>query len=322
MRRGLTYNDVALVPQFNNVESRGEPDLSTWLTKDLRVDMPLIPANMESVISLELADVIRNNGGYPIFHRFYKDEGKRVELPRLYDGRCFLSVGINDYDKIMRLVIHKKLDLLGFAIDIAHGHDIRVMEAIRRIKDYGFYVIAGNVCTTQGYQDLVNAGADAVKVGIGPGAACTTRNVTGFGVPQFTAVRECGKLAKKLHVPIIADGGIRSSRDCVLALAAGATTVMIGSLFAQTKEAAGRGVYRGQASESFQQDYYGGLKEGTVPEGKSIHYFKEYLKPAQEVIDNLLGGIRSGLTYGGAKDIPELQRKSEFIEVTSSYHAR
>ncbi len=174
-------------------------------------------------------------------------------------------------------------------------------------------VIAGNVCTAMAYHDLVNAGADAVKVGVGPGAACTTRMVTGFGVPQFTAVQDCARIAEKLRVPLIADGGIRTSRDVVLALAAGASTVMIGKLFAQTEESAApkrktdrypsglEAKFRGQASADFQNEFYGGLKEKTVAEG--IDFWGPVSGTAEELITLLLGGIRSGMTYGGARNL-------------------
>jgi len=221
---------------------------------------------------------------------------------------------------------------------------------IDRVKNHSpnVQVIAGNVCTPMAYQDLVNSGADAVKVGIGPGAACTTRIVTGFGVPQFTAVQECAKIAKKLRVPIIADGGIRGSRDVVLALAAGASTVMIGKLFALTNESSAEkktglldaygpyetdvstglavpkepqllSKYRGQASADFQNEFYGGLKEKTVAEGTD--FWAPVTGSAQDLIDNILGGLRSGLTYGGARNIKELQRKAEFMRVSENYSA-
>ena len=187
-------------------------------------------------------------------------------------------------------------------------------------------IIAGNVCTAMAYHDLVNAGADAVKVGVGPGAACTTRMVTGFGVPQFSAVQDCARIAEKLRVPLIADGGIRTSRDVVLALAAGASTVMIGKLFALTKESAApkrkgdaglEAKFRGQASADFQNEFYGGLKDKTVAEG--IDFWGPVSGSAEDLISALLGGIRSGMTYGGARSIKELQRKAEFVQVTASY---
>ncbi len=335
---GLTFDDVCLVPQYNDVPSRTEPDTATWLTKNLEVDMPLVPANMDTVIGEDLARVIIENGGYPIFHRFASTK-TQISWVEYFEGLMFVSCGINEKSDILNILDAKPK---GVCIDVAHGHSDRMHRMIDRIKNHNpnIQVIAGNVCTPMAYQDLVNAGADAVKVGIGPGAVCTTRIVTGFGVPQFTAVQECAKIAKKLRVPIIADGGIRGSRDVVLALAAGASTVMIGKLFALTKESAAEkrvdhsvyspeGVYpygpellakyRGQASADFQNEFYGGLKEKTVAEGTD--FWAEVTGSAQDLIDDILGGLRSGLTYGGARNIKELQRKAEFMRVSDNYSA-
>lgn len=329
MNLGLTFDDVALVPQYNNVASRLEPSLSTWLTKDYTMRIPILAANMESVISENLADVLCNYGSVPLWHRFTTREVIKEWIDKYPNS--FISSGITEEEKKKTYSILDLNRAKGVVVDIAHGHDSRVLDYVSELKKWGgkeVQVIAGNVCTTQGYSDLVSAGADAVKVGVGPGAACTTRLVTGFGVPQFSAVYEIGQLAKKLRVPIIADGGIRGSRDIALALAAGASSVMIGKLFAQTTEAASTlvhgnvagtmdKVYRGQASREFQEDYYGEVKTGTVPEGK-----EGYLKhtgTAAELLDTLLGGLRSALTYGGAKDIKEFQRKAEFRQVTQNY---
>lgn len=335
---GLTFDDVCLVPQYNNVPSRTEPDTHTWMTKDLEVGMPLVPANMDTVMGLDLARVIINNGGYPIFHRFASvvDQIKWVEA---LEGKMFVSCGINENSDIFSILDAKPT---GVCIDVAHGHSDRMHHMVERVKEHSpnVQVIAGNVCTPMAYQDLVNAGADAVKVGIGPGAACTTRIVTGFGVPQFTAVKQCAEVANKLRVPIIADGGIRNSRDVVLALAAGASTVMMGKMFALTQESAAekqhtivgadvvdhspkygelRAKYRGQASEDFQNEFYGGLKDKTVAEGTD--FWAPVTGTAQELIDDILGGLRSGLTYGGARSIKELQRKAEFMQVSANYSA-
>ena len=179
------------------------------------------------------------------------------------------------------------------------------------------------------YHDLVNAGADAVKVGVGPGAACTTRMVTGFGVPQFSAIYECAKIAEKLRVPLIADGGIRNSRDLILALAAGASSVMLGKMFAMTLESVAtkrpsekdptlmEAKYRGQASIDFQIDFYGAMKDKTVAEG--VDFWGPVSGSAIDLIAQLMGGLRSGMTFGGARSIKELQRKAEFVEVSSNY---
>lgn len=336
-----TYDDVALVPQFNNIVSRTEPDLTSWITKDTTMKMPLIPANMDTVIGKDLAKVIVDNGGYPIFHRFCSLQ-EQLDLVSTFQDKCYVSIGMNHVENLKPLY---EAGARGVCIDIAHGHSLSMMNLIRDIKSTypDKELIAGNICTPMAYNDLVNAGADCCKVGIGGGSACTTRIVTGFGVPQFSAIYNISEYAKKLKVPIIADGGIRNSRDIVLSLAAGASSVMIGNLFAKTLESAAPKLhnnryitdateirqlynknknsiymhYRGQASESFQNDYYGKVKKDTVAEG--IDFTVKCSGTAQDLIDTLLGGIRSGLTYGSARNIKELQRKAEFVEVTSTY---
>lgn len=327
MRQAFTYDDVALVPQFNNIPSRTEPSLESWLTKKLKVNIPILAANMDSVIGPELADLLLSHGSMPIFHRFvpFEEQSKWVKQ---YPEKTFISCGIQKIEEARKLL---DLGALGVCIDVAHGHSDRMFHFIQELKKShpNKEVIAGNVCTAMAYHDLVNAGADAVKVGIGPGAACTTRMVTGFGVPQFTAVQDCARIAEKLRVPLIADGGIRTSRDVVLALAAGASTVMVGKLFALTKESAApkrksanalsglEAKFRGQASLDFQNEFYGGLKAKTVAEG--IDFWADVSGCADELIQSLLGGIRSGMTYGGARNLKELQRKAEFVHVSASY---
>jgi IMP dehydrogenase len=324
MKLALTFDDVALVPQFNNIPSRTEPSLETWLTRNIKIDMPLIPSNMDTVINEDMADIILKNGGMPIYHRFTSFEQQKRWVEK-YMGRTFISCGILKIDETRELL---SLGARGVCIDVAHGHSDRMFHFIQELKKThpDADVIAGNVCTAMAYHDLVNAGADAVKVGVGPGAACTTRMVTGFGVPQFSAIHECAKVAEKLRVPLIADGGISSSRELVLALAAGASTVMIGKKFAQTEESAAvkrnhdgmrQAKYRGQASEDFQTDFYGKMKEKTVAEGEA--FWAPVTGTCQMFLDTMLGGLRSGLTYGGARNIKELQRKAEFVQVTSNY---
>jgi len=238
MREALTFDDVCLVPRYNNIDSRVDPtmDLSTWLTKNLKVGMPLVPANMDTVIGSELAQVIVKNGGIPIFHRFTDFETQKKWIAE-FDGKIILSCGVGKFDEISNII---DLGPVGLCIDVAHGHSERMVDLLKRIKDSypTLEVIAGNICTARAYHDLANAGADAIKVGIGPGAACTTRIVTGFGVPQFTAIKDCAEEAAHLRVPIIADGGIRNSSDVVKALAVGASTVMMGKVFALTEESA------------------------------------------------------------------------------------
>ena len=344
MKQALTFDDVALVPVFNNVESRTEPETSTYLTAQIKMSIPLIASNMDTVIGPELARVLVAAGSVPIFHRFAKFEQKVAwvnEFPA-----SFLSCGIRPGDVVEIEKLLEETPLRGVCFDIAHGHDMRLLKLIEALKNKypELEVIAGNVCTPDGYRDLVTVGASAVKIGIGPGAACTTRKVTGFGVPQFTAIQEIAAVKKKLLVPIIADGGIRGSADIVKALAAGADSVMLGKLFALTDESAAQkrwkargphsayhygfeaeevgyqqAKYRGQASADFQEDYFGATKDGTVPEGEA--FWADVSGPAMNLIQKLMAGLRSGMTYGGARSIPELQRKAEFIQVTGNYEA-
>lgn len=328
-RKGYTFDDVALVPQFNNVPSRTEPSLETWMTKNRKIQIPILCANMDTTISESMADILIAQGSLPIFHRFTTMEQQRQWVKK-YGENCFISCGIQKIEETRELL---DLGAGGVCIDVAHGHSDRMFRFIEELKKTHAdkEVIAGNVCTAMAYHDLVNAGADAVKVGVGPGAACTTRMVTGFGVPQFTAVYDCARIAEKLRVPLIADGGIRTSRDVVLALAAGASTVMIGKLFALTSESSApkrasekkpgtqEAKFRGQASEDFQNDFYGGLKEKTVAEG--IDFWAPVSGSTLQLIQQLLGGLRSGMTYGGARSLKELQRKAEFVSVTSTYIA-
>lgn len=586
MKYAYTFDDVTLVPQYNNIPSRTIPVLDSWLTKKTKINIPIIASNMDTVIGDDMADAIIENGSIPIFHRF-TDEKKQFEWAKKYGDKCFLSCGLNNLDLTVKLL--KETDVKGVCIDIAHAHSATMknfMEELRKKVGNEKEIIGGNICTPIACHDLVTWGMDAIKCGIGPGcfrgdvklllsngkykrieninvgdmvinmhgksvkvlnkmnmgvrevikikskihfsdtyvtpdhrflmddgkwieinnydnnnnnllvpseidwdlpktktinlnnfsdlnkeldydynlgyvlglyitgisfmnneetlqivkelmnenievyisaldkcfssivdnfkhnsefycsnsnymkglcngmdagnfknvlyddkmtdlyewarlantggnfkkpklynksgivgsctvwdievdcpthsfiannvivhnSACTTRMVTGFGVSQFSAIRECSEVAKKLQVPLIADGGIRSSRDVVLALAAGASTVMIGGLLSNTYESAApkeeiNGVlyskYRGQASSDFQEDFYGSLKKGTVAEG--IAFKKVCNKSASDVFNNLCGGLRSGLTYGGAKNIKELQRKAEFRLTTGNF---
>jgi IMP dehydrogenase len=330
MRRGYTYSEVCIAPVYNNVESRMDETISlkSKLAMGVETGIPFIPSNMDTVIGPQLAKIITDKGGIPIFHRFTDFKTKLGWLDVFPE--CFISAGINEKDIKEALILVDK-GLKGVCIDIAHGHDSRMKPAISALKQSGAKVIAGNVCTVDGYKDLVEWGADSVKVGIGPGAACTTRKTTGFGVPQFSAVYEIGKEAMKLHVPFIADGGISGPDDIAKALAAGASTVMMGKQFAITEESAaekrrfpeGVGLlmarYRGQASAEFQQEYFGGLKEGTVPEGEAM--WAEVSGNAYDYIDYLSGCLRTTLTYGGSRDIYEFQRKTRgnFWAVSDGY---
>jgi IMP dehydrogenase len=335
MKRMLTFDDVALQPRFNNVDNRAEPFLGTNLTKHIRMAIPIVASGMESVIGEELADILLKAGSKPIFHRFAPIEQVQEWLHK-YQNHCVISWGVHELDKLIELV-KTHPSPAGVCFDIAHGHSIKMQRAIGEFKSKypTIDVIAGAVCTERGFYDLVQWGADGIRVGIGPGASCTTRTVTGFGAPQFSAIQECSEHARVFKVPLIADGGIRNSRDCVLALAAGADCVMMGKLFAACEESAAekrhmdsQGMasdvsqnlysndclvarYKGQASASYQ-------REGRIPEGEEG--WVPVTGPAAKLLAELEMSIKSGLTYAGARTIEELQKKAKFVEVTPTYH--
>jgi len=266
-----------------------------------------------------------------------KDIEKRKRYPfackdRLGRLRVGAAIGVGE-EALYRaeLLVKAGVDLL--AIDTAHGHSKAVIDILRELKRrFDVDVIAGNVATPEGTDDLIKAGADAVKIGIGPGSICTTRIVAGAGVPQLTAIKNCYQIASKSDIPLIADGGIKYSGDITKALAAGAHCVMIGSLFAGTDESPGETIlyqgrsyktYRGMGSLGAMQqgskDRYGqeGVdREKLVPEG--VEGRVPYKGPVSQSIHQLVGGICSGMGYCGCRNLEELRMKAHFIQITNA----
>ncbi len=264
-----------------------------------------------------------------------KDLKKRKEFPNSFKdkyGRLGVggAIGVGQYDRAQAL-IQAGVDVL--VLDSAHGHSKGIIDTVKEIKKrFEIDIIAGNVATPEAVEALVEAGADAVKVGIGPGSICTTRIVAGVGVPQITAIDTCSAKGRELGVPIIADGGIKYSGDVAKALAVGASSVMIGSLLAGTEESPGEALmyqgrqyktYRGMGSIGAMQkgsnDRY--FQEGTaadklVPEG--IEGMVPYRGKMSNVIHQLIGGLRASMGYVGAKDIATFQEKAEFVEITTA----
>ncbi|MGH9698777.1 MAG: IMP dehydrogenase [Candidatus Acidiferrales bacterium] len=267
-----------------------------------------------------------------------KDIQKKLEFPNATkDAQGRLRVGAaigatGDFLERAEAMAHENVDVV--AIDTAHGHTTRVMEAIRVIKRRlpEVQLLAGNLATAEGARDLIALGVDGVKVGIGPGSICTTRIVTGIGVPQITAILECSRAAQGTGVPVIADGGIKFSGDITKAIAAGAATVMIGGLFAGTEESPGETIlyqgrtfksYRGMGSigamEAGSADRYSqeGVARGkSVPEG--IEGQVPYKGPLAALIEQLVGGLRSGMGYCGAATLEELQKTGKFVRISQA----
>ena len=461
IRDALTFDDVLLVPKRSPVRSRRDVDLSTNLSKNIKLNIPIVSANMDTVTESAMAISMAHNGGIGIIHRFMPIERQVEEVQKVKRAESVIiehpyTTGPNatmaDAKRMMQekgvnglLVVDAKGRLLGIltardllfennesrrvselmtpmeklhtaqagasiddarqllrkykiekvplvddegylrglitskdmvtlaerpqackdskgqlivgaavgiregyldraralvdagvdviVVDVAHGHSEWVLEVVRKLKKElgGVDVIAGNVATPEGTKDLIVAGADAVKVGIGSGSICITRIVTGAGVPQLTAVMECAEAARALNVPIIADGGIRNSGDITKALAAGASSVMIGRMLAGTDESPGVTVmrngrkyklHRGMASVG------ASLKRG-IPESEDdsalldyvaegIEAFVPYRGNSHEIIAQLAGGIRSGLSYCGARTLAELRQNASFVRLTQA----
>jgi IMP dehydrogenase len=254
------------------------------------------------------------------------------DLGRLRVGAA-IGVGDAALERAKQL-IEAKVDLI--VVDTAHGHSRGVLETVERLKDVfsGVDVVAGNVGTGEATEDLIRAGADAVKVGMGPGSICTTRVISGAGVPQITAIQDCAEVAARHGVPIIADGGIKYSGDVVKALAAGAQSVMIGSLFAGTAESPGETIlYQGRTFKTYRgMGSLGAMSDATkdryfqqdveasklVPEG--IEGRVPYKGTLAGVVEQLVGGLRSGMGYCGSSSIEELQSKARFLRITAAGH--
>jgi IMP dehydrogenase len=267
-----------------------------------------------------------------------KDIQKKIAYPNACKdklGRLRVGAGIGATgDFLERAAALGKAGVDVLVIDTAHGHSVRVMEAVKQVKQKfpEIDLIAGNIATEEGALALVKAGVDAIKVGMGPGSICTTRVVSGAGVPQITAVMDCSRVAHKSGIPIIADGGIKFSGDITKAIAAGGDSVMIGSIFAGTDESPGEAVlyqnrsykvYRGmgslEAMKAGSRDRYG--QEGAFFEGKLVPEGIEGMVPykgsIEVMIPQLTGGLRAGMGYCGCRNIEELQTRSRFIRITS-----
>ena len=262
------------------------------------------------------------------------DYKKMKESPRASkdrQGRLLVGAAVGVKDGIERAELLVKAGADALVIDIAHGHHITCIDLVKKLKKKfpEVDIIAGNVATAEGTLDLIKAGADAIKVGIGPGAACSTRIVAGSGVPQLTAVIDCARAATKFKIPIIADGGIKNSGDLAKAIGAGAGTVMIGNLFSGSKESPGEyyieggeafKIYRGLASRDASMDMVTRgdkdvSRQERTPEG--IGYRVTFKGEVRKILQGLLDGLQSGMSYSGARNIKEFWKKAEFVQITT-----
>lgn len=374
---GLTFDDVLLTPGYSDF-SRSDIDLSTQFSKNITLKIPLVSSPMDTVTESRLAIELARLGGMGIIHRNLRpsDQADEVEKVKAKGYVVGAAIGVSEgYKERLDALVKAGADAI--VLDSAHGWTNKFIEALQFIKNTYSQVdvIVGNIATFDAAEDLCKAGADSLRVGMGPGAICTIRIISGMGVPQITAVMETYRAAKKYGVPVIADGGIKYSGDMIKAIAAGANTVMMGSFFASVEEAPGKVVElkRSMVPRRFQSIFDKGKalgtgekskalveKSGEAAELEEVYRFKEYrgmgsvgamehgakiksedeyhgksykdkvlvaegvegLVPVKGKLEDLLnqavGGIKSGMYYVGAKTIPELQEKAQFIQITQA----
>ena len=344
---GLTFDDVLLIPQYSEILP-GDASVASRFSRHIALMTPVVSAAMDTVTEDAMAIAIALEGGIGVIHRNQAPELQAEEVAAVkiapipaestlatVDSRGHLrvaaAVGVGQ-DSVARAEALVRAGVDALVVDTAHGHTRNVIEALRRYRaayGTGIDIVAGNVATAEGTAALIEAGADGVKVGIGPGSICTTRLVAGVGVPQLTAIQLAYSVAREHDVPIIGDGGIRYSGDIVKALAAGADSVMLGRLLAVAEESPGESErvggrvvkeYRGMGSlgaMSAGSDRYPQIdRRKLVPEGVEARLSVE--GPLAEILYQLIGGTRAGMTYCGAASIAELRHKARFVQVTSS----
>ena len=340
--KGYAFEDLLLLPQYSDIESRSEIDLSNSLG-NLSFSLPIISSPMDTVTEVEMACALAQAGGLGVIHRYNSIEEQVklaetilsqhwAETDKIFTGyvdeidivepyELAAAIGTTG-DFLKRAVALNEAGVRVFCLDVAHGHHKLVKTALKELRDAlgsNVHIMAGNVATRQAVDDLADWGADSVRVGIGGGSICSTRIQTGHGLPTLQTIIDCAQTTR--DVKIVADGGIKTSGDIVKALAAGADFVMLGSLLAGTDEAPGdiyenrRGekykAYRGMASKEAQMDWHGRFSslEGistTIP----------YKGPVGFILDDLERGVRSGLSYSGCRTIEELHEKAKFVEQT------
>ncbi len=352
---GLTFDDVLLLPGYSDF-TREDINLSTKLSRNINLSIPFVSAPMDTVTEGKIAEALARLGGIGIIHRNLKIEDQVKEVSKVKAKGLLVGAAVGaskNFQKRAQFLVKAGVDVI--VIDSAHGYSKAVIEATVYIKK-NFKktdVVSGNISTEDGAKALIAAGADGLRVGMGPGTICTTRIISGMGVPQITALMKISKIAKKEKIPIIADGGIKYSGDMVKALATGASTVMMGSFFASTIESPGK-VYvlkKDQVPQRFLSIFDKGtvkfyfkeyramgsesaMKRGVRVKSEGEFHNKDYkdrvliaegvegLVPVKGKVEDLvsqaIGGIKSGMYYVGAKSIPLLWGKGRFIQITQA----
>jgi IMP dehydrogenase len=336
IQTALSFNDVLLEPQYSDIDSRNEVELATTIAPGIRLNLPLITVNMDTVTGVDMAIAISRLGGIGLIGRFDTPDVQAEKIGRITQAgaRCIGVIGVKG-DELERAEKLVRAGSVALHLDIAHAHSRHAIAVIKACKNRWPEVpfIAGTIATYQAALDLYEAGADSLKVGIGGGSICITRVNAGSGVPQVTAIMACARAREEKYPDrfILADGGAANSGDIVKALAAGADAYMGGSLFAGTDEAPGEKIsidgrlykeYNGSTSRAeklrqLEKDA-AGKHEKYAMHIEGVEAMVPYKGPLQDVVESLTAGIRSGLSYSGARSIKELQQKAKFIRITQA----
>jgi len=335
IKEALTFDDVLLLPKYSETLP-SNTNISLQLTKKINLKVPFLTSAMDTVTESTMAIAIAREGGLGIIHRNLNIKNQSKEVNKVKNKKMYVGAAVGtsleDLERVKSLV-SSGVDLI--VIDTAHGHSKKVLKILSKIKKIikKIPVCVGNIATAEAARKLYNAGADIIKVGIGPGSICTTRMVAGIGVPQISAIMEVKKALNKKNIKIISDGGIKFSGDIAKALAAGADAIMMGSIFAGTDESPGKKfkfkgkIYKhyrgmgsigamsaGSANRYFQNNFKD--KSKFVPEG--VEGRVEYKGKVSKIIYQLQGGLRSSMGYIGAKNLKDIYKKAEFIKITKA----
>ena len=336
IKEALTFDDVTLAPKYSEILP-SEVNTSVNLTKNLKLQIPLLSSAMDTVTESDMAIAIAKAGGIGVIHRNLDIKKQVLEIKKVKKYKLLIGAAVGasiaEFDRA-KAILKEGVDLI--VVDTAHGHTKKVGEIvkyIKKIKAKNTALCAGNIATPEAAKFLIKLGVDIIKVGIGPGSICTTRLVAGIGVPQLSAILSVRNGIKNKNIKIISDGGIKYSGDLAKAFAAGADAVMIGSLFAGTDETPGKLIKKnGKLFKSFRgMGSVGAMNKGSadryfqtkqkdtskyVPEG--VEGFVKYKGDVGSIIFKLIGGLKSSMGYLGSKEIVKLRNKPQFVKITKA----
>ena len=336
IKEALTFDDVTLAPNYSSYLP-SEVKTSIKLSKNLNLKIPILSSAMDTVTESKMGIAISKAGGIGVIHRNLSIQDQILEIKKIKKKKCLVGAAVGASEKEYlraKKILKENIDLI--VVDTAHGHTKKVGEIIKKIiliKPKKTSVCAGNIATSEAAKFLVRLGVDIIKVGIGPGSICTTRLVTGIGVPQLSAIMNVKKGIGKSKTTIIADGGIKFSGDIAKALAAGADAVMIGSLFAGTDEAPGKLIKK---NGILYKNFRGMGSVGAMNKGSADRYFQKkqkdtskyvaegveglvrYKGPVDKVLFQLVGGLKSSMGYLGSSKITDLRKKPKFYRITKA----